>query len=328
MISLAVLTLIGAVLSVTIGSVYIPIADIAGVLSQHPADDTYAYIIMDIRLPRMIIALVLGGALSVSGFLLQTYFENPIAGPFVLGISSGAKMMVSLVMIFFLYRFKNVSSFVLIFAAFIGSLMVTGIILIFANRLRSMASLLVAGIMIGYICGAVSEFVITFADDSDIVNLHGWTQGSFAGANWGQVMVSLVVVIPVTLITFFMSKQIGAFLIGERYAASMGVSVKRFRLTIIVLSSILSATVTAFAGPISFVGIAVPILMRRILKSSKPLYVIPATFLGGACFCMFCDLIARQILAPTELMISNVTAVFGAPIVIISMLKRRRGGYE
>ena len=158
-----------------------------------------------------------------------------------------------------------------------------------------MATLLVAGIMIGYICSAVTDFVVTFAEDSDIVNLHGWSQGSFSGMNWSNVKVAAVVIGVTILITFFMSKPIGAYQLGEAYAQSMGVNIRFFRIMLILTSSVLSARVTAFAGPISFVGIAVPYLVKRSLGTSRPLIVIPATFLGGGVFCMMCDLIAHGI---------------------------------
>ncbi|MBR2780858.1 MAG: iron ABC transporter permease [Eubacteriaceae bacterium] len=269
-------------------------------------------------------AAILGGALSLSGFMLQTFFENPIAGPFVLGISSSAKMVVAFVMIWFMNYFRAVSSYVLIAAAFVGSLISIAFIILFSKRLNSMATLLVAGIMIGYICSAITDFVVTFAADSDIVNLHNWSKGSYSGMNWSSVQVAAIVVGITLIIVFLEAKPISAYQLGEAYAQSMGVNIKVFRIILILLSSILSATVTAFAGPISFVGIAVPFLVKRLLNTSKPIVVIPGTFLGGAVFCMFCDLIARMAFSPTELNISTVTSVFGAPIVIFMMLRRKR----
>lgn len=188
-----------------------------------------------------------------------------------------------------------------------------------------MASLLVAGIMIGYICSAVTEFIVTFADDSEIANLHGWSQGSFSGMDWSNVAVAAIVVGTASVATFLMSKPISAFQLGEAYAQSMGVNIRIFKIALIVISSILSACVTAFAGPISFVGIAVPFLVKQSLNTSRPMVVIPATFLGGSVFCMMCDLIARMAFAPMELNISTVTAVFGAPVVIFMMVRRKRG---
>ncbi len=313
------------VLNINTGNVHISVPDILRILFGGSGEATEVNIIWKIRLPRILMAAILGGALSLSGFLLQTFFENPIAGPFVLGISSGAKMVVALTMIYFMGRFHAVSSYTLIAAAFIGSLVSIGFILLFSRRIRHMATLLVAGIMIGYICSAVTDFVVTFAEDSDIVNLHGWSLGSFSGMSWSNVAVSAAVVGVTFLFTFLLSKPIGAYQLGEAYAQSMGVNIRAFRVTLILLSSILSACVTAFAGPISFVGIAVPFLVKRCLNTAKPLVVIPGTFLGGAVFCMLCDLIARMAFAPTELNISTVTSIFGAPVVIFMMLRRQKG---
>ncbi len=313
------------VLNINTGNVHISVENILKIIFLRQGEEMEYNIIWKIRLPRILMAAILGGGLSLSGFLLQTFFENPIAGPFVLGISSGAKMIVALAMIYFIGRYQVVSSYTLIIAAFIGSLIATGFILLVSRRVQHMATLLVAGIMIGYICSAVTDFVVTFAEDSDIVNLHGWSQGSFSGMSWSNVQVAAIVVGIAALLAFLMSKPIGAYQLGEAYAQSMGVNIKAFRVILILLSSILSACVTAFAGPISFVGIAVPYLVKRGLHTSRPLVVIPGTFLGGAVFCMFCDLIARMAFAPTELNISTVTSVFGAPIVIFMMLRRKRG---
>ena len=313
------------VLNINSGNVNISIPEIFRILLRRTGEGKAYNIIWKIRLPRILMAAILGGALSLSGFLLQTFFENPIAGPFVLGISSGAKMVVALAMIYFLGKFQVVSSYTLIIAAFIGALIATGFILLVSRRIHHMATLLVAGIMIGYICSAVTDFVVTFAEDSDIVNLHGWSQGSFSGMNWSNVKVAVIVIGITILITFLMSKPIGAYQLGEAYAQSMGVNIKFFRIMLILTSSVLSACVTAFAGPISFVGIAVPYLVKRSLGTSRPLVVIPATFLGGGVFCMMCDLIARMAFAPLELNISTVTSIFGAPVVIFMMLHRKKG---
>ena len=246
------------VLNINTGNVHISVPKILRILFMRDGDAVEYSIIWKIRLPRILMAAILGGALSLSGFLLQTFFSNPIAGPFVLGISSGAKMVVALAMIIFLKHIGHFSSGVLVLAAFIGSLLSTGFILLMSRKIQHMASLLVGGIMIGYICSAITDFVVTFADDSDIVNLHGWSLGSFSGSSWSNIRVAAVIVAVAAVWTFLLSKPIGAYQLGEHYAQSMGVNIQLFRILIILLSSILSACVTAFAGPISFVGIAVP----------------------------------------------------------------------
>lgn len=319
---LAAVFCVVTVLNINTGNVHIPVSKILSILFLKEGAATEYNIIWKIRLPRILMAALLGGALSLSGFLLQTFFSNPIAGPFVLGISSGAKMVVALTMIVYLKYIGRFSSYTLILAAFIGSLISTGFILLMSKKVQHMASLLVGGIMIGYICSAITDFVVTFADDSDIVNLHGWSQGSFSGMSWSNIRVAAVVVGLAVLFTFFLSKPIGAYQLGEAYAQSMGVNIKTFRVILILLSSILSACVTAFAGPISFVGIAVPFLARKAFGTSKPIVVIPGTFFMGAVFCMICDLIARMALAPVELNISTVTSILGAPIVIYMMIPK------
>ncbi len=282
-------------------------------------------IITKIRLPRLIMAGVLGGALSLSGFLLQTYFQNPIAGPFVLGISSGAKMCVAASMIFFLKKGIAVSSLGLVGSAFLGALLSTSFILLVSRKVNNIGSLLVSGIMIGYVTSAITDFFIAFAEDSDIANLHGWSKGSFSGFDMADCVVCISIILAALVCVFLLAKPIGAYLMGETYARTMGVNTKIFRPVLILLSSVLSATVTAFAGPVSFVGIAVPFLVKQLLRTAKPLVVIPASFLGGAVFCIFCDLIARSLFSPLELSISTVTSFFGAPIVIFMIIRRRKG---
>jgi iron complex transport system permease protein len=312
------------VLNINTGSVSIPVDRILRILFLRQGEANEVSIIWKIRMPRILQAAILGGALALSGFLLQTFFGNPIAGPFVLGISSGAKMCVAVVMILLIGRFGAASSWALILAAFAGAMMSTAFILVVSRAVRHMAGLLVAGIMIGYICSAVTEFLVTFAEDSDIVNLHGWSQGSFSGADWSGTGTAAVIVGIASACVFLLAKPIGAYQMGEAYAQSMGVNIKRFRMELIILSGVLSACVTAFAGPISFVGIAVPFLVKRALGTSKPIVVIPAAFLGGAVFCMVSDLIARMAFSPTELNISTVTSILGAPIVIYMLIRRKR----
>ena len=321
--ALLLLTLALGAAGLRFGSVKITAQEIISALGGEKS--TAADIIMISRLPRVIAATVLGGALAVSGYLLQTFFANPIAGPFVLGISSGAKLTVALAMIVFLGNGMTLDSAGLIIAAFVGSLLSLGLIIPVSGRAQKNYMLIVCGIMIGYICSAVTEFVVTFADDSNIVNLHNWSLGSFSGMSWENVRTMVLVCGAALVLAFFLSKPIRAYQLGEVYAQNMGVHLRAFRTALILLSSVLSACVTAFAGPISFVGIAVPHLMKSLFGTAEPLILIPASFLGGGAFCLLCDLIARTAFAPTEVSISSVTAVFGAPIVIYMMIHRKAG---
>lgn len=321
---LAVLLVVFVALNLCIGSIAVTPSDLLAVLTGQDTQSVAYQVIWDIRLPRLIAAAFLGGALALAGFLLQTFFNNPIAGPYILGISSGAKLVVALMMIVVIGSSQVMPSWLLVVSAFVGSALAMMFVLLVSRRINSMAMLIVAGVMIGYICSAATDFLITFASDSNIVNLKNWSLGSFSGINWSDIGIIVVVVSVSSILVFALSKPIGAFQLGEQYARSVGVNIRAFRVALITLSSLLAACVTAFAGPISFVGIAVPHVVKRLLSTSKPLVVVPASFLGGAIFCLFCDLIARSVFAPTEVSISAVTAIFGAPIVISILLRREK----
>ena len=322
---LIVLTLFFFLLNICIGSVGIPFTDIPKLIIEgEKGDATYREILMEIRMPRAFGTVILGGALALSRYLLQTFFHNPIASPFTLGISSGAKLIVALTMVVSLGYAVQLSSWMLIMAAFAGSMLCMGFVLLTARVIDQMSMLIVSGVMIGYICSAVTDFIVTFADDANIVNLHNWSQGSFSGISWENVAVMAVVVLTTSLGVFLLSKQISAYEMGEAYAKNMGLNVPVFRMMLVLLSSILSASVTAFAGPVSFVGIAVPHLVKSFFRTARPILMIPACFLGGGVFCLFCDLLARTIFAPVELSISTVTAIWGAPVVIYIMIHQKK----
>ncbi len=312
------------ILNIHSGSVKISPSEVIRILLLRSGTETDMNIVWQIRLPRICAAILLGGGLALSGFLLQIFFHNPIAGPYVLGISSSARLAVALIMVFMLSRGITVSSAGMVITAFGGAMLSMLFVLAVSSKTESMSALIVAGVMISYICSALTDFVVTFADDSNIVNLHGWSLGSFSGTTWENVFSMAVIVLPAALLVFFLSKPLTAFGMGENYAKSLGVRTGRLRLEMVLLSSLLSACVTAFAGPVSFVGIAVPHIAKKLLNTSRPLILIPACFLGGSVFCLFCDYIARTVFAPTELSISSVTALFGAPVVIWVMLRAKK----
>ena len=320
LLSISVLVLVA--MNVCIGTVKISLEDIMASIGGQQINN--GRILWDIRMPRIMAAMILGGALALAGYLLQTFFHNPIAGPFVLGISSGAKMVVALVMVFLMGQAIRVSSVTLIAAAFLGAMISMGFVLLMSRKVNNMSMLVVSGVMIGYICSAVTELVVTFANDAEIVNLHNWSRGSFSGMTWDNVIVMAVVITVTFVIVFFMAKPLSAYQLGESYAQNMGVNIRLLRVALVILSSILSASIVAFAGPISFVGVAVPHLVKSLLGSAKSILMIPACFLGGSVFCLFCDLLARTMFAPTELSISTVTAVFGAPVVLWLMIRRSK----
>ncbi len=313
------------VLNVNTGSWSIAPGRIFSIILNGATDGTReGNVIWKIRLPRLLAAAVLGGALSVSGFLLQTFFRNPIAGPYVLGISSGAKLFVGMTMVFVLRYISGVPFWAVMAASFFGSMLVTGFVLLFAHRIKNMAALLVIGIMIGSICTAITDFFITFADETNVANLHSWSMGSFSAVSWPNLTVISIVILSAVVLAHLLSKPIAAYQLGENYARSMGVNIKLFRVMLIGLSSVLSACVTALSGPISFIGVAVPHMTKLLFGTAKPAVIIPGSFLLGGVFCMGCDLIARTAFSPAELAISTVTAVFGAPVVIWLMISRQR----
>lgn len=323
---LAVLLVILVAANICIGTVSMPFHDLLRAIGNPGTgnEEIGAAVIWKIRLPRLAAVMLLGGALSVSGFLLQTFFNNPIAGPYVLGISSGAKMVVAAVMILTAAEGLILMPAAMIIAAFAGSMIAMLCVLGVSRKVSSSAMLIVGGVMIGYICSAVTDLMVTFADDASIVDLRSWSLGSFSGISWESDRIIAITVIAAFAAAFLMSKPISAYQMGEGYARSVGVNIRRFRFGLVLLSSLLSAVVTAFAGPVSFVGVAVPHLVRSLFGTSRPLVMIPGCFLCGADFCLLCDLIARTAFSPVELSISSVTAVFGAPVVIWVMIRRRR----
>ena len=275
------------------GSVSLTPGAVLAALTGRGQDALSVGIITQLRLPRAVMVVLLGAALSAAGYLLQTFFANPIAGPFVMGISSGAKLAVALVMVAFLNQGLLTSSLTLITAAFAGAMASMAFVLAVSRRVQRMSILVICGVMIGYICSAVTEFVVAFAQDSNIVNLHNWSQGSFSGMTWGNVRAAALVVLPALAAAFCLSKPMAAYQMGEAYARSVGINVKAFSRLLVLLSSLLAACVTAFAGPISFVGIAVPHLVKQLFGSARPLVVLPGCCLGGAACCLLCDLLDR-----------------------------------
>ena len=286
-------------------------------------DGTGEMIFFKIRLPRTEAAMMLGGALALAGYMLQTFFHNPIAGPFVLGVSSGARLMVALSLIAAARGAIVLNSALMAGAAFVGALISMSAVLLLSTKIRNMSLLVVSGVMIGYICTALTDILVNFADDADIVNLRGWSIGSFSGIRSDAMAVCAGIVFASLAAVFLLAKPISAYQLGESYAVDMGVNIRAVRFAMILLSSLLAGCVAAFAGPVSFVGIAVPYLVKMLLGTSKPIFMIPACFLGGGIFCILSDIIARTVVSPSELGVSTVTAVLGAPVVLFIMLGRR-----
>jgi len=281
-------------------------------------------VIWEIRFPRALGAIFGGASLATSGLLLQVFFRNPIVEPYVLGVSSGATLMVAVTVLTGLsLGMIRFSPLFLSVAALIGALGVMLLVIILAARVQNVITLLVTGLMMGYLCSAITTILLALAEKE---RLHGfvlWTLGSFSGFTWQQVYLLVMVAVPLLAFSFFLGKPLNAFLLGENYARSMGVNIKALRVAIVVLASSLTATVTAFAGPVAFIGLAVPHLARLLLGSSDNRILLPAVVLLGAIVTSLCDLLARSILSPVELPVSALTSFFGAPLVVSLLLKRR-----
>lgn len=294
-----------------------------GLFHPHSQEDV-ALVLWTFRLPRLFLAAFAGGALALSGYLLQVFFHNPIAGPFTLGIASGAKMSLTLALLLANLYQISLSSTGMLVAAISGSLLVMVLILAIARRIHRSTTLVIAGLMIGYLCSAVTDFLINFSSDQLIANMGLWAQGTFSGASWDDLKICIPFISLLFAASFLLAKPLLAYEMGEVYAQSAGVNLKMFRVTLIFITSSLAAIVTAYAGPISFVGLAVPHLVHTGLRNEQPHYVIPTCFLTGSAFCLLCDWIARTAFAPVELGLSSLTALFGAPIVLRLLFKRQK----
>jgi iron complex transport system permease protein len=289
--------------------------------SANPATDL---IVWQIRLPRALAALLGGSCLAVSGVLLQVYFRNPVVGPYVLGISSGSTLLVALVSLTSLnFGINALGSHMTTLAALGGALGAMLVVLVIASRVRGGVVLLIIGLMFGYLTAALTSFLSSFAEAANLKSFHLWMLGSLAGYDWDRLTL-LALCGGLSLVgALALAKPLNAFLLGEDYAATMGVNVRRNRVIIVFLACILTAVVTATAGPVAFVGLAVPHVARLSLGGSDNRLLIPATMLWGAGLTEVCDLAARMVMSPAEIPLSAVTAVFGAPLVVGLLLKRK-----
>jgi iron complex transport system permease protein len=305
-------------MNVGFGSSNIGIREILSIVTGRTDEhETAALIIQKIRLPRAVASIAGGAALAISGLLLQTFFNNPIVEPYVLGISSGSMLFVGLSILGGLsFGFARITPMVMFGGAFVGAILVMFIVLFAARRVKSMITLLIIGLMTGYLCGAGVSIMSAFAEKESIARFHIWSMGSFSGFTWAQVRILYVIVLPSLTAAFLLAKPLNALNMGEKYAASMGVNVRFARYGIIFISSVLTAATTAFAGPVAFIGLAAPHICRVIFNTSNSRILIPACILGGALLSGFCDFVARNIISPIELPLSAITAIIGAPLVV------------
>ncbi len=321
---LGITTLTLMILNIGIGSVSFSPAEILKVIADPQSSPITASIVWKIRIPRAIAAILGGAYLATAGLLLQVYFRNPIVGPFILGISSGATVMVSFVMLTTLTVGMTVlSPFMTTVAAFVGAYSVMLIVVTIARKVKSGITLLIVGLMMGYLCSAVTSVLTALAEKEKIKGFVLWQLGSFSGFKWSEIGVMVIAGGLILVAIYLLSKPLNAFLLGENYAASMGVNIRRFRVLILLCACALAGMITSVAGPVAFVGLAVPHMARLFFQTSDNRILIPGVCLVGAVVTSLCDLIARMLLSPVELPLSAITAFFGAPVVIGLLLKRR-----
>jgi len=312
-------------MSIVQGSVKIPLDEVINsIMSKGLKDSAFDSIIWKIRLPRVLGAIICGASLAIAGILLQVLFKNPLVDSYILGISSGASLATALFILGGIkFGLEILGTYTQIGIAFMGAILVMGLVLLISRKIQNSVSLLVIGLMMGYIASAITSGLVAFAEKEALHGYVVWTMGSYASMSWEKISILYLILIPLCISIMAISKPLNALLLGENYAKSMGVNIKRIRGIIIVVSSLLTAMVTAFTGPISFIGLAVPHISRLVFKTSNNKILIPGTLLIGAMISMFCDMIARTLVSPAELPLSSVTSVIGAPIVIYLILKRR-----
>lgn len=311
------------------GSVAIPLEEIVQSLTGGNASrTTWEYIIMDYRLPKAITAALSGSALGVSGLLMQTLFRNPLAGPFVLGISSGASFGVAILIlgssVLGISLGASLGNWALVFAASIGSFGVLFLVILAAARVKDTMALLIIGLMVGSLTAALVSILAYFSKAQELQRYIFWSFGSVGNLSWQAVFLLGACCAVGIVLALFSLKALNALLLGDAYATSLGVPIKAQRLLIIIATSLLAGSVTAFAGPIAFIGLAVPHLVRQLIPTSNHRILLPAVLLGGAILLLICDAIASIPYSDYTLPINAITALVGAPVVIWLLVRKKK----
>lgn len=328
--SLFILIAIFLVIDLILGSVSIPGEKVLAILMGEDVKTSWNYIILNFRLPKAITAILVGAGLSVSGLMMQTLFRNPLAGPYVLGISSGASLGVALMVMasvllpgVFGVIYSFLGSWALVVSAIVGASIIFVIIGMASIRISDSVSLLIIGIMFGSITGAVVNILQYFSDPEQLQSFIVWTFGSLSGVTWNEMQLMAPVVIIGLLLSFVLIKPMDALLLGENYARGVGISVNKTRIWVIISTALVAGTLTAFAGPIAFVGVAVPHMARAIFGTASHKVLLPAVVLIGAVLMLVCDILSQVPGNQTTLPINSVTAIFGGPVVIWVIVRSR-----
>lgn len=320
------------ILNLLLGSVSIPVDNIIDILLGRDNDNLIWHnIILKSRLPQSLTAMMAGAGLAVSGLLMQTVFRNPLAGPSVLGISSGASLGVACVVLLSgsiggvaLSKLGVIGEVTITLSAIIGSLLIMALIAFVAQKVRGNVTLLIMGVMIGYIANAIIGVLKFFSAEEDIRAYVIWGLGSFSRVSGGQTSVFILLMLVLLPLSFFLIKSLNLLLLGDSYAQNLGLNIKRARLLVIGCSGVLVAVVTAYCGPIVFLGLAVPHICRGLFHTSNHAIILPASLLGGASLALLCNLIARMPGFEGALPVNSVTALVGAPVVMWVLFKRRK----
>ncbi len=316
------------VLNIFVGSVSIPPADVMHIMLGGDSKPSWQYIVMESRLPQAITALLAGGSLAVSGLMLQTAFRNPLAGPSVFGINSGAGLGVALVMLLLGGSLSagsvSVSGFVaILLAAFIGAMMVMAIIFMFSTLVRNSVMLLIIGIMIGYISNSAISLLNFFATDEGVKSYMVWGMGSFSGVSMRIMPVFVLVTLAGLVGAVILVKPLNALLLGDRYAENLGINIVRVRNWLLVVTGLLTAIVTAFCGPVAFIGLAVPHITRLVIHTDNHRMLLPATILMGSIVALVCNLLCVLPGESGVIPLNAVTPLIGAPVIIYVITTRR-----
>ena len=327
--SLLLLLLLTFLLNISLGQVAIPLKEVfKSLFGGHASKETWEYIIVDFRLPKAITAILVGIGLSISGLLMQTLFRNPLAGPYVLGLSSGSSLGVAFVILgagflpSFFAQFL-LSSYGIILASCLGSLLVLVMILIVSQSLRDTMSILIVGLMFSSFTGAIVSVFTYFSSAEQLQKYTFWSMGSIGNLSWQNIFILAVCVFIGLLLSLFSLKALDALLLGENYAKSMGLNITKSRYIIIFATSVLAGSITAFAGPIAFIGLAVPHLAKLLFKTSNHKVLFGATLLVGSIIMLFCDTVSQMPGFDFTLPINAITSIIGAPIVIWLIIRKK-----
>ncbi|MEO1097126.1 MAG: iron ABC transporter permease [Bacteroidota bacterium] len=318
-------------LDLSLGSVKISVEELLNIISGNPSKKSWEYIFFSFRLPKAITAILTGAGISVAGLQMQTLFKNPLAGPSVLGISHGASLGVAVFVLSSTAIFgvttnfqEALGSWGLVLFAIAGSFLVLLSVLFASARISDGVTVLIVGLMFGFITGAVVSILQYFSDPELIQNFLVWTFGSLSGVAWSQLRVMGPVIALTLLLSLLYSKQMNALLLGENYATGVGINVARTRLKLILTTSVVAGTITAFTGPIAFIGVAVPHLARLLFRTSNHKILIPGTMMCGAGIMLICDIVSQVPGTQTTLPLNSVTALFGAPVILAIIIKNKK----